>query len=68
MKKENNKQQKDCPFCEISQEAVDNLKSNLDSKDDSETKEKTLPFKSRTVFWFLLLLIIGILVGVIFFL
>lgn len=44
MKKEINQQEKDCPFCEISEGAVNNLKSNLNSgikkKYISRKKEK----------------------------
>lgn len=48
MKKEiNNQQEKDCPFCEISQDAVDNLKSDLNSGNNLGIKKKYVSRKKE---------------------
>lgn len=57
MKQENKKQlEEDCPFCEISEEAIEKLKTSKDFK--KENKKFKWPWK-----WWIALLALGVVIG-----
>lgn len=57
MKQKNSEQEKDCPFCEISEEAVDKLKSSQ-GFENRKNKKKKIPWN-----WYIIFLIISIIAG-----